>query len=386
MTPGTTPAMAPDEFRGHFPALADRVHLCSCSLGARSTELDAAMGQMLEDMTGGPRAWELFEDQAEQARRRFAALVGADPGQVALMPNASVGAYQIASTMDWSRRPRVVTTTMEFPSIAQVWLAQRQRGAEVVHAANQGEYLDLLDSRTKVVSVPLVTYQHASRLPVAELARAAHERGAHVFVDAYQAVGVQPVNVDELDCDFLVAGTMKYLLGLPGAAFLYVRSPELVDRAPELTGWFGRRDPFAFDPTILDFPPTAARYQTGTPAVAACYAANTGLRLVEQIDLAAVRTHVLSLGELAAERLTEQGERIAAPPPGQRGAHIGLADPDPAALARRLGRRGIGVSPRGDVVRMSFHYYNNAEDVTALCDTVSAYRRAGTTNRSRVEW
>jgi selenocysteine lyase/cysteine desulfurase len=381
-----TRAMAPDEFRGHFPALADRVHLCSCSLGARSAELDAAMRQMLDDMARGPRAWELFEDQAEQARRRFAALIGADVQQVALMPNASVGAYQIASTMDWTRRPRVVTTTMEFPSIAQVWLAQRQRGAEVVYAGDEGAYLDLLDWRTKVMSVPLVTYQNACRLPVAELARAAHERGVRVFVDAYQAVGVQPVNVDELDCDFLVAGTMKYLLGLPGAAFLYVRSPDLADRDPELTGWFGRRDPFAFDPATLDFPPAATRYQTGTPAVPACYAANTGLRLVDEIDLAAVRTHVLSLTELAVERLTAQGERVSAPPPEQRGAHIGLADPDPNALARRLGQRGIAVSPRGDVVRMSFHYYNNAEDVAALCDTVGAYRRAGTTNRSRVEW
>ncbi|TCO56088.1 aminotransferase class V-fold PLP-dependent enzyme [Actinocrispum wychmicini] len=379
--------MKAGEFRGLFPTLGQHVHLASCSLGARSVELDAAIRQLLADMAAGPQAWPRFEEQVEQARRRFAALIGADPEQIALMPNASVGAYQIASTMDWVGRPRVLTTTGEFPSITQVWLAQRQRGAEVVHADDGETYLDLLDRRTRLVSVPLVTYQHSYRMPVAELARSAHECGAHVFVDAYQAVGVQPVDVTELDCDFLVAGTMKYLLGMPGVAFLYVRSPDVLDRDPELTGWFGRADPFSFDPRMLDFPRAATRFQTGTPAVPACYAANAGLRLLDAVDLTNVRAHVLDLAELAVERLTGQGERVSAPPAEQRGAHIGLVDPAPAGLTRHLAERDIVVSPRGDVVRVSFHYYNNTEDVAALCDTVGEYRRAGANNnRSRAEW
>ncbi|MFD6107806.1 aminotransferase class V-fold PLP-dependent enzyme, partial [Nocardia salmonicida] len=53
--------------------------------------------------------------------------------------------------------------------------------------------------------------------------------GAEVFVDAYQAAGVEPVDVHRLDCDYLVAGTSKYLLGLPGLAFLYARRPEAAD-------------------------------------------------------------------------------------------------------------------------------------------------------------
>ncbi|TWP48812.1 aminotransferase class V-fold PLP-dependent enzyme [Lentzea tibetensis] len=359
-------------FRKHFPALEQRVHLASCSIGARSSDLDDALLRMADDLSGN--AWESFEREVLLARQGFAKLVGADEDQIALLPNASTGAYQAASTMEFGKRWKVVTTPVEFPSIAHVWLAQQPRGAEVVFTAEPEDYERFVDRRTRLVSVPLVSYQHGRRLPVERAVHAAEQVGAQVFVDAYQAVGVMPVDVSELDCDFLVAGASKYLPGLPGLAFLYVRDPELTDRVPQLTGWFGRVNPFAFDPTTLDFPGTASRFETGTPPVPACYAANAALGLIGALDLAEVRMHVLQLTELAASRLTGQGEQVHALPPERRGAHIGLVDPDPAALARGLASRDVTVSPRGDLVRISFHYYNNEEDVAALCDALDDVR------------
>jgi selenocysteine lyase/cysteine desulfurase len=358
-------------FREHFPALAQRVHLASCSLGARSADLDAAMHRMLDDMATGGAPWGLFEEQVFEARQRFARLIGAEADQVAVVPNASVGAYQVASTTDWSARPKIVTTPLEFPSVAHVWLAQQPRGAEVTYAER---YEELVDGRTGLVSVPMTTYQDARRMPVADVARLAHDAGAKVFVDAYQAVGTEPVDVGRLGCDYLVAGTMKYLLGLPGLAFLYVRDPESVHREPSLTGWFGRTDPFAFDPRTLDFSATAARFETGTPAVPAAYTANAGLRLIGELDLAEVREHVLGLQDHAIERLAAQGERVRVLPRDVRGAHIGLLDADPAGLAKSLAQRGIAVSPRGEVVRLSFHYHTDAGDIAGLCSALSEVR------------
>ncbi|MEU7766525.1 aminotransferase class V-fold PLP-dependent enzyme [Nocardia sp. NPDC049190] len=326
-------------------------------------------------MAVGGAPWEAFERQVDEARSRFAALIGARDDQVAVMPNASVGAYQVASTRDWSARERIVTTTAEFPSIAHVWLAQRACGAEVVYAAPAAEsYAGLINRHTSLVSVPLISYYDAARPPVTEVVRAARSVGAEVFVDAYQAVGVEPVDVGRLDCDFLVAGTSKYLLGLPGLAFLYTRSPERTDHTPRLTGWFGRVDPFAFDPYHLDFSTSATRFETGTAAVPACYAANAGLRLIAELNPTTVRAHVRQLVESACERLIEQGEQVRALPPTRRGAHIGLIDSDPAGLARRLTERGVVVSPRGDLIRVAFHYYSDIEDITALCAALRADR------------
>jgi len=88
-------SLSASAFREHFPALAQRVHLASCSLGARSVDLDEAMHRMLDDMATGGAPWGLFEEQVFEARQRFARLIGAEADQVAVVPNASVGAYQV---------------------------------------------------------------------------------------------------------------------------------------------------------------------------------------------------------------------------------------------------------------------------------------------------
>jgi selenocysteine lyase/cysteine desulfurase len=110
-----------------------------------------------------------------------------------------------------------------------------------------------------------------------------------VFVDAYQAVGVLPVRVADLDCD--------YLVGVPSLAFLYCRGGLADDLPPELTGWFGRVDPFSFDPRTLDFADSARRFETGTPAVPSAYVAVAGLTTLREagVDAAAIERHVNAL-------------------------------------------------------------------------------------------
>jgi len=372
-----TPSPSPAEFRAHFPLLARKAYLYGCSLGPRSSHLDAAVLCMLEDMSFDRGPWVKFGEQAYQARRHFAELIGAQVGQIALVPNASVGAYQVASTLRWDAQPRIVTAVAEFPSIAHVWLAQRPRGAEVVFARSAQEYATLIDERTRLVSVPLVTYRDAVRQPVAELSALAHRAGARSFVDAYQAVGTEPVRVERLGCDYLVAGTMKYLLGLPGLSFLYARSPETADCDPQLTGWFGRVNPFAWDPQQLDFPPKATRFETGTPAVPSLYAANAGLSMISRLDLQRVRAHIQELTATAAERLAAQGEVVRTPSPAQRGAHIGLVDADPEKMAAWLAEHDVVTSPRDGIIRLAFHYYNDTDDIDRLCHAVAGYRSSG---------
>jgi selenocysteine lyase/cysteine desulfurase len=327
--------------------------------------------------------WDRWMAEVETARRMFAGLIGAAQDEIAIVSCASEGAYQVASTVDWRSRPVIVSTDLEFPSIAHVWLAQGRRDAKVRFVpapdgtVSADDYVAAIDETTGLVSVPLVSYRGGVRLPVGKVVAAARAARARVFIDAYQAAGVVPVNVKALDCDYLVAGALKYLLGVPGIAFLYVRAGLTDDLTPTLTGWFGRANPFAFDPRTLDFPPTARRFETGTPAVPSAYGAVAGLATLADTDIAAIDVHVRGLTDLCHERLADAGERIFSPRnPELRGPQVAIVDDDPGTLAAFLATRRIIASPRGELLRISFHYYNNEADVMSLCDAIREYRSA----------
>jgi len=377
-----TDVITPAAFRSQFPALTDTVHLASCSQGAASLRLIAALEEFQWSMRSHGAPWDRWMAEVEIARHGFARLIGASPDEIAVVSCASEGAYQVASTIDWRRRPVIVSTDLEFPSIAHVWLAQARSDATVRFvSADDGmvateDYVGAIDESVGLVSVPLVSYRGGARLPVTEAVSAARAAGARVFIDAYQAVGVLPVDVRTLDCDYLVAGALKYLLGVPGIAFLYVRGGLTDQLPPALTGWFGRVNPFAFDPRTLDFHPTARRFETGTPAIPAAYGAAAGLATLACVDFAAVELHVSGLAALARQRLADAGERIFPQRELQvTGPQVAMVDDDAPSLAAFLARRRVIVSPRGELVRMSFHYYNNESDVITACDAIRDYRR-----------
>lgn len=375
--------MRAEEFKERFfPGLVDRSYLASCSLSARSMVMSQSLTDMLDVMDGNALAWKNFESQVSETRTRLAHLINATPDEIALLPSASVCAYQVASTRNWQVRDRIIYLSEEFPSIAHVWHAQRARGADVTFvdmgretADWEAALLQRLDEKTHFVSVPLVGYQDGRMFPVEAVIARAREVGALSFVDAYQALGIMPVDVKALGCDFLVGGSMKYLLGLPGLAFLYVRGGLVSDIAPQLTGWFGRGNPYAFRHDHLDFPNRASRYETGTPSVPSVYAANAGLRLLEQLDLVRVQAHVAGLVADTGRRLMGMGESLLNFVAGRRhGGVVALCDEDPARLAVFLEQYRITVSPRGPAVRLSFHYFNLRDDIERFCQALRQYR------------
>lgn len=372
---------SPAAFRAHFPAFADSVHLASCSQGALSDALAAELFEFQHTIREHGAPWDKWMAKVAEARALFAQLIGADADDIAVVPSASEGAYQVASTQAWSERPGIVTTDLEFPSLGHVWLAQQGRGADVQFVAHHDglvdteDYAALITERTRLVSVPLVSYANGLRFPVREVAALARENGARSFVDAYQGLGVEPVDVTELGCDYLVSGSLKYLLGISGIAFLYVR-PGLRDAvSPPLTGWFGRTNPFEFDPRHLDYPEHARRFETGTPSIPSAYGAVAGLKMVHQVDAHRVRDHIGGLTGQLQQRLLDAGERLRSPlDDARRGPLVALADRDPDALAAFLAGRRIVCSARGDVLRMSLHYYNVESDLDAVVAAIAEYR------------
>jgi selenocysteine lyase/cysteine desulfurase len=374
--------VTPEAFRTRFPSLADNTHLASCSQGALSEQVVSALFEYQHTMRERGAPWDRWMAEVDTARRMFARFIGADYDEIAVVPSASAGAFQVASTQDWSDRRRLVTTDCEFPSVAHVWLAQQTAGAEVVYVSERGgqvcvdDYDSLITEATGLVSVPLISYRNGLRLPTRAVVEHALAAGAKTFVDAYQGAGVEPIDVRELRCDYLISGTLKYMLGLPGLAFLYVRSGFADAISPIQTGWFGRVNPFEFNAHELDYPVHARRFESGTPSIPAAFGAVGGMRALDDLDPAAVTAHVSRLSGQLHDAMIDIGEKIISPSdPHLRGPMVAVMDADPSRLAAYLADRRIVSSPRGEAVRLSLHYYNDATDLATVVDAIAAYRR-----------
>jgi selenocysteine lyase/cysteine desulfurase len=366
-------AALPGRCRARFSIFERQVYVNSCSQGALSDSVRAAYDAYLRDWDDEGAPWEYWVGQAEKARAVFADLVGADPDEIAVTTSESLGVSALASALDWTQRPRIVISDFEFPTIGQIWHAQESRGAQVVHVPAQGAEIPLeafdaaIDEQTALVSITAVCYRNGSRLDVDGITRIAHERGALVLLDAYQAVGSYPIDVNELDVDFLGAGVLKYLLGSAGLGFFYCRGELVPTLWPTQTGWFADQDIFEMDIRDYSPSPTARRFESGTPPIPPIYAGVAGIELMQEIGIEETRLHVLGLHGRLYEGVEELGGTIVTPAdPEKRGALVCVRSSDAAELVRRLAVDRIVTSSRDGNLRISPHCYNTLEDIEAV--------------------
>jgi len=358
------------------------VYINSCSQGALSDSVRAAYGQYLSDWDEKGAPWEYWVERQEAARGAFAGLVNAGPDEIAVTTSLSAGVSALASGLRFTNRSKVVLTDWEFPTIGQIWHAQEARGARVSHvlAADDGaiplEHFErAIDDDTLIVSITHVCYRNGAMLDVPAVVELAHDRGALVLLDAFQAVGSLPVDVAELDVDFLGAGVLKYLLGSAGLGFFYCRR-DLVERVwPTQTGWFADENIFAMDHTDYSPAHTAARFQSGTPPVPSIYAGIAGIELMQEIGIADTREHVQGLNAHLLDGLDELQATVVTPRAAERrGALICVKSTDAKALVVALGDEGIVTSERDDNLRISAHCYNTVEDVDTVLGALQRHR------------
>jgi selenocysteine lyase/cysteine desulfurase len=373
----------PGRVRHRFPIFERRIYINSCSQGALSDAVRGAYDRYLSDWDEHGAPWEYWVEQLGLVRQAIARLISADPGEVAVTTSVSAGVSALASGLRFDQgRDKVLVSDFEFPTIGQIWHAQERRGAVVEHVSAESDgtiplerFEAAIDEQTALVAVTQVCFRNGSRIDVEGVAKLAHERGALLLLDAYQSVGSLPLNVQALDCDFLCAGVLKYLLGSAGLGFLYCRR-ELVEQIePTATGWFADRNIFEMD--IHDYSPaaTASRFESGTPPVPSIYAAIAGIELMQEIGIAETEAHVRELNALLLDGLDELGANVVTPRDSEhRGALLCVRSVDAEQLVAALARDGIVTSSRDDNLRLSAHCYNTSEDVAAVLDALRRNR------------
>jgi kynureninase len=376
----SAPAVDLVRYRAEFPVFERQIYLNSCSLGALSRRSRLRVGAFLDEWDArGASAWyDVWWGRLAELRSRYAWVIGADASEIALHASVSTASAVLASALDQSRRRKVVTTDLDFPTIPYQWLAKRSLGLEldIVHSPDGVSVpIDVLaraiDDRTALVATSHVFFTTGAIQDIHAVADAAHARGALCFIDGYQSVGQIPVDVHATGVDFLCAGGLKWLLGGPGIAFLYARSGLVRQLQPSVTGWFAHAQQFAFDPTTIVWQSDARRFEQGTPALAAVHAQLGGLEVLEEIGIPRVRQATAALTEDLVARAVELGLRPrVAGDAACRSAIVMLPSRDPQADVARLAERHIVVDARPGHVRVSPFFYNTVEDHVAALEAL----------------
>jgi len=363
------------EIRSRFKIFKHKIYLNSCSQGPLSDAVQAGLEDFMASWHEQGSPWELWVNRYEAARTAFAQFINASPDEVAILTSVSAGINGVASALNFRERKKVVMGEFEFPTMGHVWLGQRTRGAEVQFVGAEGNcipaanYEKMVDRNTCIVPLTHVCFKNGFRSEVNAITQIAHEAGALVMLDDYQDCGTRPVDVKALDLDFFLTGTLKYLLGPPGLAFMYVRKALLPSLMPTVTGWFGQSNPFAYDPKLFDLTPTARRFESGSPSVPNVYAALPGFQLLQEIGMENVTGHIKKLAQSLLSCAHDLGIR-AKTPADSAGPLVVWQCKDSNLLVQKLAESNVVASNRHDGLRISFHVYNTMDDVKAVVEVL----------------
>ena len=374
-------------WRKEFPILERTTYLISNSLGA----MPRAVRDQMDDYahtweTRGVRAWEeSWWEMAARVGDRIGELLGAGPGQVSLHQNVTLAQAVVSSCFDFSgQRNKVVMVDLEFPSVLYFYLEQRRRGARVtIVPSPDGVHVDLegllraIDDETLLVPISQVLFRSATIVNAQAIVRRAHEVGAHVILDLFQATGTVPIDVGALETDFAVGGVLKWLCGGPGVAYLYVREDLQRRLEPALTGWMAHQRPFDFAVGPIERREDGFRFLNGTPQVPALYACQPGIGIIREVGVERIRAKSMRQTARLVEGARARGWRVHTPlDPAERAGTVSIDCPHAAETTRELLAREILVDYRpGAGIRLSPHFYNEDDELDFALEQIEEILR-----------
>lgn len=370
-----------DEWRDAIPAVSEhgRIHLNNCSASPLPERGRKARRECERVWIEEPNPWETWLAKVNEAKAQFADLINADASEIAVLSCATQAFAQVASAFDYDDRDEVVMSDIEFPTVPQFWYAQQQkRGARLSFAESDDglrvtadAYADAMSERTKLVCTAHAYSFTGGLMDPKAVADEVHDRGGYFFLDAYQSVGIVPIDVNKQDIDMLTAGTLKFLLGGPGLAFLYVDSDVAEDLEPANMGWFSVNDIFGFETEQPQYAPGARRFEMGTPPAPNAYQASAGMSVIQEVGVETIRERIVEHTANIIEGATDRGFSVRTPREDEhRGGVVNVEVADPETAADQLMDDGFCVSTRAGGVRLSPHFYTTDADIVAALDAL----------------
>jgi cysteine desulfurase / selenocysteine lyase len=382
--------------RALFPDLESRVYLNHAGLSPAALPVRAAVMTVLDDLAArGAGAFLDWMEQRERLRPRLAGLVGAESRDIALTGGTSRGLLDVSRCIEWRAGDRIIGFAGEFPANVTPW----QRAAEA-----HGLRLDLLplegfedgsgDGLARVeaalrqggvalVAASAVQFQTGLRMPIARIGELCRRHDALLSVDAIQAVGAVPIDMQTERFDILATGTHKWLMGLDGFGFAAIGPRALARMKPRVAGWLSHEDPVRFlfeGPGELRYDrPIRARadfLEVGAWATVGFAALEAAVCMLESLGIDAIYDHIQSWHDRIEPELEARGfESLRTDDPTGRSGLLCLRPPahvHHATLHRGLEARGIACANPDAHLRLSPHWPNDVSEVPVVLSALDA--------------
>ena len=321
-----------------------------------------------------------FYQHADEVRKLAAQLINADPQEVTFVKSTSEGISFVANGLNWSTGDNIVTAGCEFPSNVYPWMALQSRGVQINSIVEEDGRIPLdrlasaIDSRTRLVAISAVQYASGQRTDLTALGRICQERGVFLCVDAIQALGMTPLDVRNMNIDFLSADGHKWICGPEGIGVFFVRRELLGHLAPTTIGWNSMKNAWDFDHIQFEYRDDARRYDAGSYNLAGIYGLGAAIKLLLEVGVENIEGYLLGLTDRLVEGLRSKGYRVVSPrQPGEASAIVAFISDthDLSKLQAHLqAEYRIVTTVRSGRLRCSPHFFNTEAEIDQVIDVL----------------
>jgi selenocysteine lyase/cysteine desulfurase len=343
--------------------------------------LQAVEAQLKDVHENGSVNFQDWLSVKEQARRLLASLLGARPEQVAFMRNTSDALSTVANGFKWREGDNIVTFRGEFPSNIYPWLRIRDVfGVELRMCQERAGRVDfedlarLIDEKTRIVTISQVQFASGFRMDLERLGRLVRQHDALFVVDAIQALGVVPIEVEAELVDVAAGGSHKWLLSPEGVGYLYLSDRARERIQPTLVGWISVPQPEEFQYFEQGWNKGTLAWETGTGPAALMYGLKTSLELLTRLEVAQTARYLGDLTDYLCERLQSLPyDVVSSRVPGEKSQIVCIRHNrgmSAVALYVHLKKQNIITAPRGDRLRIAPHVYNTRGEIDALVEAL----------------
>ena len=317
----------------------------------------------------------------DDARARITALIGAEPGSVALSVNTGAGINLAAWGLPLGRGDVVVIPDLEFPANVYPWMAASRARGFTLHTVpardgllDEEALLAAIDGEgVRVAALSWVGFATGFVADLDRISAACRARGVTLVVDGMQGVGVLPLDLRRTRIDMLACGGQKWLLSPWGSGFTYVRPKILETIVPQPVSWMGVRGSDDFS-ALVDYDLTwrdgARRFEQITVPFQDFAGMAASLGLLQELGMDAVAAHVAERVEQLAAGAERAGVEVVTPP-GRRAGIVTVRPRDVSAAASRLRDARVIHSVRERTVRLSPHCYTTSDDILVALDALA---------------